>query len=59
MTGLCANKPGFYPRLYGKGFVFGKEHFQAIKALKSDSSTGITRHDKGSGIVLMDKSNYI
>ena len=40
-------------------FPLGKEHMQAIRELRSNKEIVITRPDKGSGTVLMDKEDYI
>ena len=36
-----------------------KEHFQAIKSLRSNEQILITKPDKGSGVVILSKSDYI
>ena len=36
-----------------------KEHFQAIKCLRSNEQILITKPDKGSGVVILSKSDYI
>ena len=36
-----------------------KEHFQAIKFLRSNKQILITQPDKGSGVVILNKSDYI
>ena len=36
-----------------------KEHFQAIKSLRSNEQILITKPDKGSGVVILNKSDYI
>ena len=36
-----------------------KEHFQAIKSLPSNEQILITKPDKGSGVVILNKSDYI
>ena len=36
-----------------------KECFQAIKALRSNDDILITKPDKGSGVVIMSKTDYI
>ena len=36
-----------------------KEHLQAIKALRSNKQTLITKPDKGSGVVILNKNDYI
>ena len=36
-----------------------KEHFQATKSLRSNEQILITKPDKGSGVVILNKSNYI
>ena len=40
-------------------FFMKKEYFQAIKALRSNDEILITKYDKGSGVVLMNKTDYI
>uniref|UniRef100_A0AA85KDE2 Uncharacterized protein n=1 Tax=Trichobilharzia regenti TaxID=157069 RepID=A0AA85KDE2_TRIRE len=39
--------------------VFSEEHLRALKALKNNDKIVILRPDKGSGVVLMDKEDYI
>ena len=41
------------------GFPFRTEHFNAIYQLKRDTNIVITRPDKGSGVVLLDRDDYI
>ena len=36
-----------------------KEHFQAIKSLRSNEQIFLTKPDKGSGVVILNKSDYI
>ena len=36
-----------------------KEHFQAIKSLRCNEQIPITKPDKGSGVVILNKSDYI
>ena len=36
-----------------------KEHFQAIKSLSCNEHIPITIPDKGSGVVILNKSDYI
>ena len=36
-----------------------KEHFQAIKALRSNKQILITKLNKGSGVVILNKNDYI
>ena len=36
-----------------------KEHFQAIKSLRCNEQILITKPDKGSGVVILNKSDYI
>ena len=40
-------------------FPLGKEHFEAIRALKSNEDIVITRPDKGDGVVVMNKTDYV
>ena len=40
-------------------FSIHKEHFQAIKSLRSNDQIIITKPDKGSGVVILNKSDYI
>ena len=40
-------------------FNMHKEHFQAIKSLRSNEQILITKPDKGSGVVILNKSDYI
>ena len=40
-------------------FPFGKEHLNAIRELRSNVDLVITRPDKGSGIVLLDRVDYV
>ena len=40
-------------------FSMHKEHFQAIKSLRSNEQILITKPDKGSGVVILNKSDYI
>ena len=40
-------------------FPLGKEHFNAIRELKNNTDLVITRPDKGTGIVLMDRKDYV
>ena len=42
-----------------KGFAFGKVHYAAIRTLKKDESIVITRPDKGSGTVVMNREDYL
>ena len=42
-----------------KGFAFGKVHYEAIHTLKKDESIVITRPDKGSGTVVMNREDYL
>ena len=39
--------------------IFSKEEMEALKSLSRDKSIVITRPDKGNGVVLMDKQDYI
>ena len=36
-----------------------KEHFQAIKSLRCNGKILITKPDKGSGVVILNKNDYI
>ena len=36
-----------------------KEHFQPIKSLRSNEQIPITKPDKGSGVVILSKNDYI
>ena len=40
-------------------FPLGKEHLEAIRELKANDKIVITRPDKGAGIVLMDRVDYV
>ena len=40
-------------------FSMHKDHFQAIKSLRSNEQILITKPDKGSGVVILNKSDYI
>ena len=40
-------------------FNMHKEHFQAIKSLRSNEQILITKPDKGSGVVILNKNDYI
>ena len=40
-------------------FNMHKEHFQAIKSLRCNEQILITKPDKGSGVVILNKSDYI
>ena len=40
-------------------FSMHTEHFQAIKSLRSNEQILITKPDKGSGVVILNKSDYI
>ena len=40
-------------------FNMHKEHFQAIKSLRCNEQILITKPDKGSGVVNLNKSDYI
>ena len=40
-------------------FLMKKECFQAVKALRSNDDILITKPDKGSGVVIMNKTDYI
>ena len=40
-------------------FSMHKEHFQAIKSLRSNEQILITKPDKGSGVIILNKSDYI
>ena len=40
-------------------FNMDKEHFQAIKSLQCNEQILITKPDKGSGVVILNKSDYI
>ena len=40
-------------------FNMQKEHFQAIKSLRSNEQIQITKPDKGSGVVILNRSDYI
>ena len=40
-------------------FSIHKEHFQAIKSLRSTEQMQIKKPDKGSGVVILNKSDYI
>ena len=39
--------------------IISKEEMEALKSLSRDKSIVITRPDKGNGVVLMDKQDYI
>ena len=41
------------------GFPLGKEHLEAIRKLRGNEDIVITKPDKGVGIVLMNKCDYI
>ena len=41
------------------GYPFRKEHFDAIHQLKRDKDLIITRPDKGNGVVLLQREDYI
>ena len=40
-------------------FTMHKEHFQAIKSLRCNQQILITKPDKGSGVVILTKSDYM
>ena len=42
-----------------KDFVFHREHFNTIKTLRANRNLIITKPDKGSGVVILDKCDYI
>ena len=42
-----------------EGFSLESEHFAAIKSLRNNDRIVITRPDKGQGVVLMEKTDYI
>ena len=41
------------------GFPLNSNHFKAIKQLKNNKELVITRPDKGNGVVLLDRSDYV
>ena len=42
-----------------QGFSLKAEHFKTIKSLKSNDTLVITRPDKGKGVVILDKADYV
>ena len=42
-----------------QGFSLKAEHFKTIKSLKKNSKLVITRPDKGKGVVILDRSDYV
>ena len=40
-------------------FLLHREHFQALKSLRSNNDIFITKPDKGSGVVILNKKDYI
>ena len=41
------------------GFPLDKEHFTALKELKRNEKIAITKPDKGNGVVILDKADYV
>ena len=39
--------------------ILGKDHISALRSLKTDDSVVITRPDKGDGVVVLDRSDYV
>ena len=40
-------------------FLLHREHFQALKSLRANNDIFITKPDKGSGVVILNKKDYI
>ena len=40
-------------------FLLLREHFQALKSLRANNDIFITKPDKGSGVVILNKKDYI
>ena len=41
------------------GFPLRQEHFHAIRQLKQDTNIVITRPDKGNGVVILSRDDYV
>ena len=46
-------------RIDKAGFPLDREHLAALRALRADPSIVVTKPDKGNGVVVMDRSDYV
>ena len=57
LTGLAERYA--HEKVDKSGYPLKKEHFEAISELKKDKNLVITRPDKGNGVVIMKRSDYV